>query len=63
MADAPILQTLVTALAYKLALQGKITHSHIPDDPSIESERRQIFFGAAIGIPPFTFAKTRATST
>jgi hypothetical protein len=29
------------------------THSHIPDTPSVESERRQIFFGAAIGIPTF----------
>jgi hypothetical protein len=29
------------------------THAHIPDTPSVESERRQIFFGAAIGIPTF----------
>jgi hypothetical protein len=53
MAEATNLQTLVTALAYKLVLQGKITHSHIPDDPFTESERRQIFFGSAIGLPTF----------
>ena len=34
-------------------LQGTFTHGHIPDDPLIESERRQIFFGSAIGIPTF----------
>ncbi len=60
MADATNLQTLVTALAYKLALQGKITHSHIPDDPFTESERRQVFFGSAIGLPTFfIFNNTR----
>jgi hypothetical protein len=60
MADATNLQTLVTALAYKLALQGKITHSHIPDDPFTESERRQMFFGSAIGLPTFfVFGNTR----
>jgi hypothetical protein len=47
------LQTLVTALAFKYVLQGAFTHGHIPDDPLIESERRQIFFGSAIGIPTF----------
>ncbi|MGB6066222.1 MAG: hypothetical protein WBG50_15585 [Desulfomonilaceae bacterium] len=53
MARAADLQTLVTALAFKYVLQGKVTHSHIPDDPFIESERRQIFFGSAIGLPTF----------
>jgi len=47
------LQILITALAYKYALQGRFTHGHIPDDPQTESERRQIFFGAAIGLPTF----------
>jgi hypothetical protein len=47
------LQTLVTALAFKYLAQGKLSHSEIPDNPSVESERRQIFFGAAIGIPTF----------
>ncbi len=46
------LQTLITALAYKYMALG-MTHAHIPDTPSVESERRQIFFGAAIGIPTF----------
>jgi cell division septum initiation protein DivIVA len=30
-----------------------VTHRHIPDDPTIESERRQIFYGKAVGIPTF----------
>jgi hypothetical protein len=30
-----------------------VTHADIPEGPTIESERRQIFFGAAIGIPTF----------
>ena len=47
------LQQLVTALAFKYVLQGKWTHGRIPDDPHSESERRQIFFGAAIGVPTF----------
>lgn len=47
------LQLLVSALAFKYVLQGKWTHRHIPDDPHTESERRQIFFGAAIGVPTF----------
>ncbi|MEI6125842.1 MAG: hypothetical protein WCQ99_04735, partial [Pseudomonadota bacterium] len=53
MGNAASLQTLITALAFKYILNGKITHDHIPDDPTVESERRQIFFGAAIGIPTF----------
>ncbi len=47
------LQCLITALAFKLVLQGRFSHGDIPDDPSTESERRQIFFGHAIGIPEF----------
>ena len=53
MGPAAALQNLVTALAWKLVLSGRITHAHIPDTPFIESERRQIFFGSAIGIPTF----------
>ena len=53
MSEAVNLQTLVTVLAFKYALQGAFNHGHIPDDPLIESERRQIFFGSAIGIPTF----------
>ncbi len=52
MGRAADLQTLITSLAYKYMALGT-THVHIPDNPSVESERRQIFFGAAIGIPTF----------
>ncbi len=47
------LQALITTLAFKYILHGTVTHSHIPDDTFVESERRQIFFGSAIGIPTF----------
>ena len=57
MAEAVDLQNLITALASKYVLAGKITHSDIPDRPSIESERRQIFFCSAIGIPTFYVRK------
>jgi hypothetical protein len=57
MTEATAIQALITALAYKLVLSGKITHAHIPDTPSTESERRQIFFGSAIGIPTFYVRK------
>lgn len=57
MGGATDLQNLVTLLAFKYLAEGNLTHSHIPDDPSVESERRQIFFGAAIGIPTFYVRK------
>lgn len=47
------MQNLVTAIAYKYILEGSITHDHIPDSPFLESERRQIIFCSAIGIPTF----------
>ncbi len=47
------LQALVTALAFKYIAEGKVTHSDIPDSPFLESERRQVIFDAAIGIPTF----------
>ena len=47
------LQVLVTALAFKYMAEGTITHRHIPDNPTVESERRQVFFGTAIGLPTF----------
>jgi hypothetical protein len=53
MAEAVDMQNLITALAYKYILEEKVCHRDIPDVPSIESERRQIFFGSAIGIPTF----------
>ncbi len=62
MGGACDLQTLVTALAFKYLAEGKITHAHIPDDPSVESERRQIFFGAAIGIPTLYVRKDSSNS-
>jgi hypothetical protein len=51
--EATSLQTLITALAFQYILKGELSHAHIPDDPTVESERRQVFFGAAIGIPTF----------
>jgi hypothetical protein len=60
MGRAADLQTLLTALAYKYMALGT-THAHIPDAPSVESERRQIFFGAAIGIPTF-FVRTNSAN-
>lgn len=51
MRPAVDLQQLTTMLAYHYMLQGTVTHADIPDNPTLESERRQFFFGAAIGIP------------
>ena len=51
MASATNLQTLITALAYKYILTGAVSHADIPDHPFVESERRQVFFAAAAGIP------------
>ena len=53
LAPAAELQCLITSLAYKLIAVGKVNHAHIPDDPECESERRQVFFGAAVGLPTF----------
>jgi hypothetical protein len=53
MGSATSLQTLIIALAYKLVASGKVQHTDIPDDPVVESERRQVFFGAAINLPTF----------
>jgi hypothetical protein len=51
MALAVNLQTLITAMGYRWAIEGNLTHADIPDDPCTESERRQIFFATAIGLP------------
>jgi hypothetical protein len=48
---ATSLQVLLSALAFHYIFREGIRHTDIPDTPKIESERRQIFFGAAIGIP------------
>ncbi len=61
MGRATDVQTLITALAYKYMAHGT-THSHIPDTPSLESERRQIFFGAAIGLPTFFVRRNSSNS-
>ncbi len=53
MARAADLQNLLNALAFKYIAEESVTHAHIPDDPFIESERRQIIFGQAVGIPTF----------
>lgn len=53
LAPAADLQALVTAYAYQAMAQATITHAQIPNDPETESERRQIFFAAAMGLPVF----------
>jgi hypothetical protein len=53
MAPATDLQVLITALAFQYICSAKYGHESIPDSPSVESERRQIFFGTAIGLPTF----------
>lgn len=53
MAEAVDIQNLVTALACQYIREGKVHRHDIPDQPSIESERRQIFFAVAVGIPTF----------
>ena len=47
------LQMLVNSLAFKYLATGELSHALIPDEPSLESERRQIFFASAIGVPTF----------
>lgn len=53
MAKAVDIQNLLHTLAYKYIAEETVTHAYIPDDPFIESERRQIIFGCAVGIPTF----------
>lgn len=53
MGPAVNLQNLLYLLAFKYMVTGQIDHQHIPDDPSVESERRQVFFGSAVGLPTF----------
>lgn len=51
LAPAADLQALISAVAYQAVAGGAVTHAHIPDDPETESERRQMFFAAAVGLP------------
>lgn len=53
MAAATNLQVLISSLAFKYMATGQVRHRHIPDTPFVESERRQIFFDMAVGIPTF----------
>lgn len=53
MGPAVDLQNLLYLSAFKYIVTGQISHADVPDDPSVESERRQVIFGAAIGIPTF----------
>ncbi|HCY85638.1 MAG TPA: hypothetical protein DHV36_10935, partial [Desulfobacteraceae bacterium] len=53
MGGAADLQLLITALAQKYIFSKTVDHGMIPDTPAIESERRQVFFCTAIGIPTF----------
>ena len=58
MGKAADLQVLITALVQKYIYTRQVDHAMIPDSPTVESERRQIFFCTAIGVPTF-FVKTR----
>lgn len=51
--NAVNLQSLITALAFKYVINNQVGHFDIPDTPFNESERRQIIFASAIGIPTF----------
>ncbi|OPY85694.1 MAG: hypothetical protein A4E72_01863 [Syntrophus sp. PtaU1.Bin208] len=53
MGKAVDIQNLLYCLAFKYMAAGRISHHSIPDTPFLESERRQIIFGAAVGIPTF----------
>lgn len=55
--EAADFQALLTAFAYKLIITGVISHNDIPDDPTTESERRQIFFETALNLPTFFVRK------
>ncbi len=47
------LQRLITAYAYRQMSAGRIRHADIPDTVAVESERRQMLFASAIGLPGF----------
>ncbi len=60
--NATEIQNLITALAYRYVLRAELSHGDIPDTPECESERRQIFFSRAIGVPTIyvdTLSKNR----
>ncbi|OPY79914.1 MAG: hypothetical protein A4E70_01987 [Syntrophus sp. PtaU1.Bin005] len=57
MGKAVDIQNLLYCLAFKYMAFGRISHGSIPDRPFVESERRQIIFGSAVGIPTFYIRK------
>lgn len=57
MSRAVELQNLISCLAFKYMASGLTDHHMIPGTPFVESERRQIFFGSAIGLPTFFVKK------
>lgn len=57
MAHAVNLQNLIHACAFRMIAEGKVSHHDIPDTPPAESERRQMFFGDAIGLSSFYVRK------
>jgi len=48
-------------MPYQCMARGEVLHAHIRDDPDTESERRQMFFAAAIGLPVFYVKPRPAT--
>lgn len=42
---------LLTAFAHQQIIAGRVNHDSIPDDPDSESERRQLIFASALGLP------------
>ncbi len=53
MPHAVTLQVLLTTFAYHLISHDHVSHADIPDTVRTESERRNIFFSAAAGLPTF----------
>lgn len=53
MSHAVNIQNLIHACAFKMIADGTVRHDDIPDTPHCESERRQFFFGDAIGLSSF----------
>jgi len=57
MTHAVNLQNLIHACAFRMIAEGTVSHHDIPDTPHAESERRQMFFGDAIGLASFYVRK------
>lgn len=53
MGAAVALQNLLCAFAYRCVTSERFGHGDVPDDPTLESERRQVIFACAIGLPTF----------